>query len=71
MTQLLEEVMQELRDLEPIEQDRIAKWLRAELRSETRWNNAFEESRNELDLLAMQALADFDAGATELLEIEE
>lgn len=69
MTQLLEEAIQEVRDLDPVEQDRIAGWLLAELKSERRWEVAFASSTDQLEALAAMAISELKNGRTLPLEI--
>lgn len=64
MTQALDTVIAKLARLPADEQDRIAKWLAAELASEDRWNKLFDESRDVLGDMADEALKDLEAGRT-------
>jgi hypothetical protein len=63
MTTLLEKAFQEAARLTPEEQDSLAKWFLAELRSEQRWQQAFASSGEALEKLADEALADDRKGA--------
>ncbi len=64
MTQALDSVLAQLSRLPAEEQDRIAKWLAAELASEGRWGRLFEQSGPALGDLADEALAELHAGQT-------
>ena len=67
MTQLLEKAISEIKKLPVEEQDAIAAVIMAELESEREWDNAFEESHNELGRLAEEALQEYRADKTEPL----
>ena len=64
MTQALDTVIAQLERLPADEQDRIAKWLAAELASEERWSKLFDQSQDILGELADEAVADLEAGRT-------
>jgi hypothetical protein len=53
------------------EQDRIAQWLSAELASERRWTDMFDQSQDFLGQMADEALADLEAGRTTELDPEK
>jgi hypothetical protein len=53
------------------EQDRIAKWLTAELASEKRWSDMFDRTQDVLAQMADEALADLEAGRTTELDPEK
>src|SRR3972149_1310018 len=54
MTRLLEQAFSEASKLPPQEQDALADWLLAELRSEKRWAELFANSQQELAKLAAE-----------------
>lgn len=62
MTQLLEKAFAEVSLLPEKEQDAIAQRLLADLASEKRWDELFENSQDELVRLADEALAEHKAG---------
>ena len=70
MTKLLERAFAEAVKLPKKEQDKLAKWLLAELESERRWDEAFARSANQLAQLAEEALKEHARGRTKLLKPE-
>ena len=64
MTKLLKKVFEGLSKLSEAEQDAVAAILLEELEREDRWSAAFDDSRDELDRLAEEALAEYRAGKT-------
>jgi hypothetical protein len=68
MTQALDTLIAKLEQLPAEDQDRIAKWLAAELASEERWSKLFDQSQDALDEMADEALADLEAGRTRDLD---
>lgn len=68
MTKLLEKVFAEAAKLPEPEQDNLAAWLLAELRSERRWNRTFKVSLDKRQDLADEALSEHRDGRTEPLE---
>ena len=58
MTRALAEVFSQLSSLPPVEQDRIAGWLQAELVSEEGWAHRFAQSQDVLNALADEAASD-------------
>ena len=68
MTQSLEKAILEIKKLPDEEQDAIAAVIMAELESERQWDNAFENSRAELDQLAEEALEAYSDNKTEPLD---
>ena len=68
MTKLLEQAFGEASKLSQQEQDAMAAWLLAELASERRWDEVFSRSVGQLAQLAGEALAEYRAGQTELLD---
>lgn len=67
----LEQAFAEAAKLPAVEQEAIATWLLAELASERRWNTLFSQSPNQLSTLADEALAEWQAGTTKLLDPEQ
>ena len=67
MTQLLEEAMKKVAGLPPAEQDAVAVIVMEELASEQRWAELLRNSQELLARMAMEALADYDAGRTKPL----
>ena len=70
MTKLLEEAFAEAGKLPEPEQDALAAVILDELASERRWDQAFAESADLLAQLADQALAEHQAGKTQVLDPE-
>lgn len=68
MTHALDAVITKLASLPPEEQDRVASWLRDELRDEEHWTNQFKGSQNALSKLAAEARAELAAGRTTTLD---
>ena len=68
MTHLLEKAFAEASRLPERDQDAIAEIVMAELASEERWKELFEDSQNVLAELAEEALAEHRAGKTEPLK---
>jgi hypothetical protein len=68
MTPTLERALAEIAKLPEDEQDRFAAWILEELASERRWDQSFAASSDVLAELANEALADFRAGRTQLLD---
>ena len=71
MTQSLEKAILEIKKLPDEEQDAIAAVIMAELESERQWDNAFENSRADLDQLAEEALKEYSDNKTEPLDPEQ
>jgi hypothetical protein len=71
MTQLLERAFAEAAKLPEQEQDSLAAWLLEMLESDRRWDELFAKSEDALAKLADEALADFEAGRTEELNIDK
>lgn len=67
MTELLDAAVAKLAALPPEEQDRIGKWLLAELPDEELWDKRFAETQDALSRLAAEARAERRAGNTTLL----
>lgn len=53
------------------EQDRVAGWLRDELRDEEQWTNQFKASQDALSKLAAEARAERAADRTTTLDAEK
>ena len=76
MTGLLKEAFDKASELPPEEQDTgrrnrlpiVHPFLLAELESEARWAEAFAQSQDALAKLADEALEEFKAGKTEILD---
>ena len=62
MTTRLEQAFTEASKLSPKEQDGLADWLLAELRSEKKWDKLFASSQEVLSKLASEALAEHHSG---------
>ena len=59
MTTRLEQAFTEASKLPPKEQDALADWVLAELRSEKKWDRLFANSQEELSKLASEALTEY------------
>ena len=70
MTKLLEEAFAEASKLSVQEQNALAAVILEELASERRWDQAFAASAALLAQLADQALAEHQAGKTQVLDPE-
>jgi hypothetical protein len=70
MTQLLERAFAAASKLPDPEQDAVASFLLAELESERRWSEAFAASQDKLATLADEALREFEAGETQLMDLD-
>ncbi len=70
MTKLLEEAFAEASKLPEQDQDALAAVILEELASERRWDQAFADSADLLAQLAEQALAEHQAGKTQMLDPE-
>jgi hypothetical protein len=68
MTKLLEKAFAQAVKLPKREQDKLAKWLLAELESERRWDEAFGRSADRLAQLADDALKEHRKGHTKPLD---
>ena len=64
MTTRLEQAFTEASKLSPKEQDALADWVLAELRSEKQWDRLFASSQDTLSKLASEALAEHRKGNT-------
>lgn len=68
MTKLLEDALNQVAHLPESEQDAIAALILEELAAEARWQQAFANSPDALSKLAQEALAEYQAGQTVLLD---
>lgn len=71
MTTRLEQVFTEASKLSPQEQDALADWVLAELRSEEKWDKLFASSQEVLSKLASEALAERHSGQTQELDPDQ
>ena len=70
MTELLEQAIKHLRSLDADRQDAIATLIMEELEDEAKWDAAFANSQNLLADLAAEAMAEHNAGKTQILNPE-
>jgi hypothetical protein len=70
VTQLLERAFAAASKLPDTEQDAVASLLLAELESDRRWSESFAVSQDQLARLADEALREFDAGETKVMDLE-
>ena len=68
MTELLEQVITEVKKLPDKEQDIIARIILEELQDEARWDESFEKSQDVLTKMAEDAVAEDQAGKTQELD---
>ncbi|WP_263841993.1 hypothetical protein [Salinibacter sp.] len=68
MTQLLEKAFEKASKLPEEEQNDFAAFILEELESERRWEQAFNQSQDELGRLADEALKKHDDGESEKLD---
>jgi hypothetical protein len=71
MTQLLEQMIAEVRKLNPEEQDAIAALIMEELDDERQWDKAFAATQPQLAKLAEKVRADIAAGRVRDVGIDE
>jgi hypothetical protein len=71
MTKLLEKAFEVAVKLPKKEQDKLAKWLLAELESERRWDDAFARSADRLAQFAKEALREHRKGRTKTLDPDQ
>jgi hypothetical protein len=64
MTQLLEKAVEEISKLSRTEQDSIAAVILEEISDEKKWEESFLASQKGLELLAKEALAEYQSGRT-------
>jgi hypothetical protein len=70
MTQLLETAWSQVKTLPDEQQDMIAALILAEIAAEARWDQAFAQSQDTLAALAAEAMAEYHAGQTQVLDPE-
>ena len=68
MTELLEQAIARLKTLSSSAQDAIAAMILEELEDEARWDEAFAKSQDVLAKLADEAMAEYRAGKTQVLD---
>jgi hypothetical protein len=68
MAELLEKAFAEAAKLPEDQQESFAQWMLEVLEDETRWDNAFAQSLDQLETLGKKALAEYHAGQTEILD---
>ena len=71
MTKLLEKAFAEATKLPKREQDRLAKWVLAEIAAEQHWDDAFRRSGEQISKLATEALTEHRKGKTQPLDPEK
>ncbi len=71
MTTLLEQAFAEVATLPTQEQEALAAWILEELKSDRRWSQLLASSSDVLEQLADEALAEFRAGRTQVLDPEK
>jgi len=70
MTKLLKKAFTEVSKLSERDQDELASMILAELASESRWEKAFNNSKDELSRLTDEAIIEYRKGKTQLLDPE-
>ena len=70
MTELLEQAIEHLRTLDADKQDAIATLIMEELEDEAKWDASFASSQDLLADLAAEAMAEYNAGQTQVLNPE-
>ncbi|MEO1353641.1 MAG: hypothetical protein AAFW84_33630 [Cyanobacteria bacterium J06635_15] len=70
MTELLEQAIEHLKSLDASRQDAIATLIMEELEDEAKWDAAFASSQDLLADLAAEAMAEYNAGQTQVLNPE-
>jgi len=71
MTTLLEQAFAEAAKLPAQEQEALGAWLMEELKTDRRWSQLLASSTDILEQLADEALAEFRAGRTRVLDPEQ
>jgi hypothetical protein len=71
VTPALQQVFDEVSKLPEREQEFIAAVIREELDSERRWDELFAKSQDVLDRLADEAIAQYKAGLTEPINLDD
>ncbi len=69
MTTLLEKAFVEASQLPELEQNVLARWLLDEIHSEARWERAFAESEDVLEMLAYEATEEKRKGNVSPLDL--
>jgi hypothetical protein len=69
MTSLLEKAVHRMSDLPSKRQNEIARFVLAEIDAETKWDESFKNSQDELAVLAAGALAEHRRGKTRKLDL--
>ncbi|MGF1459034.1 MAG: hypothetical protein ACFBSG_08405 [Leptolyngbyaceae cyanobacterium] len=70
MTELLAQAIEHLKSLGADQQDAIATLIMVELEDEKKWDAAFASSQDLLADLAAEAMAEYKAGQTQVLNPE-
>lgn len=68
MTRLLEKAFEKASELPEDEQDDFAAFILEELQAERRWEQAFQDSQDELAQLAKDALTEHQSGTSDKLD---
>lgn len=71
MTTLLEQAFAEAAKLPNQEQEALAAWLLEEIKADRRWSRLLASAPDRLEQLADEALAEFRAGHTQLLDPDQ
>ena len=71
MTTRLEQAFTKASKLSPKQQDALADWMLAELRSEKKWDRLFANSQEALSKLASEALVEHHRGQTRELNPDQ
>ena len=71
MTNLLTQAFQQAAGLPDSLQDQLAQEVMEEIECERRWDKTLAESQDKLDQLAEKALAEYKAGKTKEMGIDE
>ena len=71
MATRLEQAFTEASKLSPKEQDALADWVLAELRSEKKWDKLFANSQEVLSKLAAEAIIEHRSGQTKELKPDQ
>jgi hypothetical protein len=64
----LGQVLLQLKKLPQADQQALANWLKAEISDEQKWQRSFAASRKRLGELADEALTEYSAGLTQVLD---
>ena len=70
MTELLKQAIQKIENLSDEEQNAIATIILEELEDEMKWEQSFANSHDLLAELAAEAMAEYKAGETQVLDPE-